>query len=312
MFVSFRMIGCSLAFVLLYSPLARSAQTDDDIAKAIRDLGDESFSVRKQASSTLLNAGKRAKPALRLARKSSDPEVARRVRNLLVKLRVQPTADMPRGIAELIEKFYEAGPRDKENARILARLLSEGPKWYPLALELLDDAEDDRVRRDFFSMFGRNSGNFAAFLIAEGKTAEAEELLAARLARVIQGSERDDSELNVAVHAASAVAALGGTLDRRIAEFKQRVATGKNDQEAIALAHYYRAKGDLRNARKSAETARDLALAHQKKDDHILRMERGLVRRLLLQQEDWHALAAIPMDNYDAAERWAKVSYLGL
>jgi hypothetical protein len=53
------------------------------------------------------------------------------------------------------------------------------------------------------------------------------------------------------VHAASAVAALGGTLDRRIAELKQRVATSKNDQEAVALAHYYRAKGDLRNARKS-------------------------------------------------------------
>src|SRR5215831_9497844 len=116
MSASCRVIGSVLGIGLLVAFPARSAQSDDDIAKAIRDLGDESFSVREQASSTLLKAGKRAKPALRLARKSSDPEVARRVRNLLVKLRVQPTADMPRGVAELIEKFYEAGPRDKEHA----------------------------------------------------------------------------------------------------------------------------------------------------------------------------------------------------
>jgi hypothetical protein len=64
-----------------------SQDVADRIEKAIRDLGDDEFTVREKASAELLALKERAYPALVKAAESADPEVAHRAEELLEKLR---------------------------------------------------------------------------------------------------------------------------------------------------------------------------------------------------------------------------------
>jgi hypothetical protein len=67
-----------LAVVLLVAYPARSAPTEEEIARAVRQLGDNDFAVREKAVAFLLAAGQAAKPAVRQALKSDDPDASLR------------------------------------------------------------------------------------------------------------------------------------------------------------------------------------------------------------------------------------------
>ena len=70
--------ACRIAFVpiFLFPTFVPAAATEQEIAQAIRQLGDNEFAVREQASQFLWKAGKAAEPALKEALKSTDPEIS--------------------------------------------------------------------------------------------------------------------------------------------------------------------------------------------------------------------------------------------
>src|SRR5262249_33096739 len=148
---------------------------------------------REKATRWLLNAGPEARPALRQALKSDDPEVARRARDILRKLKKRRLAKAPREFAELLKGYDSADAGHKEEA--LDKLFSQGGSGQALALELLADEEDVPFREQFLER-ERDLPNLVALLLADGNFAEAEALLEThvRAARKLDPKEGSDIE----------------------------------------------------------------------------------------------------------------------
>jgi hypothetical protein len=68
--------------------------TDSRLKTLVRQLGDEVFAVREQASRQLVAAGPRARPVLKEALKDRDPEVARRARDCLDQIERGATSEV--------------------------------------------------------------------------------------------------------------------------------------------------------------------------------------------------------------------------
>src|SRR5262245_42075142 len=74
------------ASLVSLAPLAVASQPDAAaIEQAVRQLGDQRFAVREQASKRLWEAGAAAEPALRRVVQGGDAEAVRRARELLDK-----------------------------------------------------------------------------------------------------------------------------------------------------------------------------------------------------------------------------------
>src|SRR5262249_55117622 len=158
----------------------RAAPSEEEIAQAVRRLGDKSFSVREKATQWLLAAGPEVKPALRQALRSSDPEVVRRARAILGRLKQQLPPGTPETIAKLIAECRSGSPDQGTGAYF--RLALKGGRWYPVLLDLVADEEDPRSRQQVLRGLGRDLPKMAAWLVAEGRPAEAQELVEAHLA----------------------------------------------------------------------------------------------------------------------------------
>src|SRR5437870_13200526 len=76
--------------------------TEEEIVKAIQQLGDDDFDTREKASHTLWLAGKAAEPHLKKALTSTDAEIATRARKVLDKLRFGIAPETPKDIGDLI------------------------------------------------------------------------------------------------------------------------------------------------------------------------------------------------------------------
>lgn len=79
---------------------------DESARRKIKDLigqlGDAAFAKRERASAELAQWGMRAASLLREARRSSDPEIARRAENCLKRLRNDPAAKTAAAVARLV------------------------------------------------------------------------------------------------------------------------------------------------------------------------------------------------------------------
>ena len=81
-------LGLGLAVALVCSPQpapAAAAPSQEEIARWVRQLGDQRFTTREKATQQLWSSGQAAEPALQQALKSPDPEVARRAGEILDK-----------------------------------------------------------------------------------------------------------------------------------------------------------------------------------------------------------------------------------
>jgi hypothetical protein len=236
----------------------------DEIATAVRQLGDSRYVIREQATRRLWLAGAAAESALRDALKNRDPEVARRARELLDKIEWGIFADTPDEVVALVDK-YRAGDATAQSEAIhglvkarragltvLARIGSRvPPEQRPALAKALTDAAREVVPQ----------------LLAARDYAAAGELLETCVAGGVDAALTD--------YAAFVI--LQGQLDAAIAR-RQADATPR----PAALAVLYRAKGDLASARKYAQDAAAT-------DDGLLLDE------ILWQQGDWAALAKRPM-----------------
>src|SRR5205814_3421224 len=91
-----------LGIALAAPALRAEPPAPEEIARAVRQLGDDEYATRERASAWLWSVGAPAVPALIQAAVSKDAEVAARARDLLNKIPYGLTPDSPRRYAELI------------------------------------------------------------------------------------------------------------------------------------------------------------------------------------------------------------------
>jgi tetratricopeptide (TPR) repeat protein len=108
-----------------------------DIARAIRELGDDSFTVRERASRFLWSAGRDAEPAVLAARSSADPEVSSRAEAILEQFKWGLYPDTPSDIQKLIHEYQKILSSDRtgrntgdSRSRVVERLREKGPPGY--------------------------------------------------------------------------------------------------------------------------------------------------------------------------------------
>src|SRR4051794_1585681 len=90
------------------APAATAPGADADLARAIRDLGDERFDIREKASAILFAAGFAAEPALRKAAAGDDAEVRLRAQNILDSIAHGIFPDTSAEIVDLATRYSSA------------------------------------------------------------------------------------------------------------------------------------------------------------------------------------------------------------
>jgi hypothetical protein len=272
---------------------AQGAPTEEEIAKAVRQLGDNNFAVREKATANLLEAGWAAKPALRQALRSDDPEIRRRAADIFEKVKRQIPSGLPKDIADLLRKYHDPERKEREE-ELLSLLLAKGGIGYLVAVELIDDMEDAESRSWWEKGIVKGAPRYAAHLLAEGKEAEAEKLLERALANIEKYHEKDSwrDEPLVAAKNYAAFLILRGTVKDQLPQLQARAEKG--DKPALrTLAYLYRAQGDWVKARQAAEKAGLMSLLEQ----------------MLLEQPDWEAFASQPPSKEEAKERSSLVRH---
>lgn len=120
------------------------AVTNDEIARAIKQLGAADYKKREEATKQLWSAGRAAVPALEAANKSSDPEVSLRARQLLANIQHGIGPDTPAEIRDLLRRYQTADREGKQ--AVVSQLLDFGARTYP-TIAALADSEPSLERR---------------------------------------------------------------------------------------------------------------------------------------------------------------------
>jgi predicted Zn-dependent protease len=268
--------------------------TRSDVDRAIRQLGDENFKVRERAGAWLERVGPFAKPALRQAMHHKDPEVANRARVISAKVKHLLPPNTPKDVAEL-HRRYRSATDDRNRIRILEQLQKNGTRGYRVLLDLLDEEENADLREEWFASLGREAFAVAGFLLHEGRTREAQQVLELAL------REPDSGRGFILVRRFNAPCQLAvfhrqqGTLDSAIARVEAYARKPGNEELGLVLAFLYRARGDLLAALRAARAI--------KRDD--------LIALLLVERQAWRELAALPESKPQVTEPGHLVKYLG-
>ncbi len=230
------------AFVFLSAfSFAQAAPTEQEIARAVRQLGDNEFGVREQASKFLWEAGKPAEPALKEALKSVDQEIVQRARAILDKFKWGIYPDMPEKVVKLIREYQSA--EDEGKLAAVSKLLEAGSPGYAALVKIAGAVDDAETRKGLWEQITKETPRIAGILIMEGSFDRLEEMLETCLA--------SDTELSKRNYAAFLL--LRSRIDGKITQLNQRLEKSKDKQTAEMLAYLYRAKGDLPNALRAAE-----------------------------------------------------------
>ncbi len=146
---------------------------DKNIDTLVRDLADERFQVREQASKDLWELGDVALPALQEAAKSADPEQAFRARELVRKIQLHITPGTDPAVLAMVERYGKASPNEKF---IILSSMTEKRAWRQL-LKLYASEPQDEIRRKLAPMMEGVSVRAARDSLSKGNSREARELL---------------------------------------------------------------------------------------------------------------------------------------
>ncbi len=262
-----------LVLILLFVPAVRLPAADapakpnaEQIAQWIRQLGDNSFSVREEASKKLWEAGRAAEAALEGALKSEDVEVVRRARDILNKFKTGIYPDTPAEIVALIQAYPSADAR--ERADIVQKLLRAGTDGLQALLKMAQSETDPNKRRSLVLSLSQRLPAALPSVLADGRFDKFDDFV--ELAH--------ESEFVNQNHY-TAYWLMRGRLDERIAHTRARLDKDpKRKRLAETLVYLYRARGDLKAALQAAEKA-------ERPD---------LVEGILYESADWKALAGRP------------------
>jgi predicted Zn-dependent protease len=246
--------------------VAGEQPTKEQIARWIKELGDDDFTTRQEASRRLWEAGQAAENAVLEAAKSSDAEVSRRARALRDKFRWGIYPDTPPNVVELIQRYRGADLTGKQVA--LKELLALGSAGCTALLKIAPLEPDAVLRSRLFQQIALEAARTAPALIQAGEFATLERLLEIGIAA--------DQIPNYV-----ACILLQGKLDEKIAVYTTRTEQEDGKRAAEVLAYLYRAKGDMAAARRAA-----MKSGHKELEEAIL-FEAG----------DWKALAALDLSD---------------
>jgi hypothetical protein len=273
-----RLLSASLfAACAALAAAAPPEPTREQVARWVKELGDNDFAAREEASRRLWEAGRASEDALRDAAKSDDAEVARRARDILDRFKWGVYPDTPAKVAELVAQYQAADVGGKGTA--VRELLQAGPHGYRSLAKIARAEEDPGARRQLFAQLANEMARAVPLLLAGGDRTTLEMLLDITL----------ENDVRQAAGHYTAYWLLRGRLDDRIAHARALAAKSPDDKKpAELLAYLYRAKGDTAAARSAAEKA-------DRPD---------LVEALLYEAGDWKELARLAAaGGDDRAER---------
>ncbi len=258
------MLTLCLVFGLAAPP---ATPLPSQIAGLIKQLGDDDFERREEASRRLRDAGEIAEPALEKAADSDDAEVRKRARAILADFKLGIYPGVPAAVVDLVRKYATlTGP---EKRPVIQALLAAGGPGVRAMVRLARGEADAVARKEVFAGIAAGVARVApALLEAEDRPA-----LEALLELCVLG----DVESGAGHYAAYWL--LTGKIDTRIAALEARAradAPGKKENEV--LFWLYRARGDLKKAR-----------------DAALKAERAeFVEAALMEAGDWKTLDKDP------------------
>jgi hypothetical protein len=243
----------------------RADQADHKaIAKWISQLGDRNFAVREKASDNLWRAGSAAVSLLRQAARSDNAEVAARARYLLDRIRYDVPPDTPLDLAKLVGEYRSGDVNQQREA--LQELYQRGPRGYVMLARLATAERDPERRRQMFDPLAHRACEDAERAVANGQNESASALLDLAVPSMYPQALYDYAAYHL----------LNGTIDERIARYRDLSEQNDDPRDPEILVHLLRAKGDLDGARRIAEKAK---LSE-------------LLETVLAEMGDWKALAA--------------------
>jgi tetratricopeptide (TPR) repeat protein len=201
----------------------------------IRELADENFRVREDATRKIWDAGEPALPALQEAANGTDPEKAFRARELIRKIQLSITPETDSEVMGLVERYAKASPNEKIN---LLNLMSKKRAWRQV-LKLYASEKNAELRSRFQDSAREVAVKAARDCLLEGNPTSARDFL--EMAPADAGGLMALAEFHRSQ----------GTLD---AELKRAQAVKGRNSEAWTLA-LQRAAGDLEAARDAATAA---------------------------------------------------------
>lgn len=158
-------------WLILAWPVA--AATEDDVARAVQQLGAAKHADREQAQQFLWQAGEAARPALEEAARSSDPEIKQRARALLQDIQWGIRPGTPPQLRVFVQQFHEAEDDEGRQAAVNG-LLALGAEAEPALAALAQSVPSLERRAAIFMPAWEQMFGAAAALEGNGEIAEAD------------------------------------------------------------------------------------------------------------------------------------------
>jgi tetratricopeptide (TPR) repeat protein len=290
-----------LVAVLLATPAVAVADDPPEpkpptTEELVADLGDPVFGVREKAQRELWQRGKAAVPALERAAKGSDPEAARRAKELLDKFAWGILPDASPEVLKLVREFRSGDPNPERNTevrkRAITELLKKGRTGASVVGAILKKDLSD-ARAQLTATVTAVVRHEVPLLLAAGKTADADDLIALHATGTTPGGAGDYASYHT----------LRGDLPAAITSAEALFESGHKTKEVrLLLVHLYRAAGQW-------EKAREFAADLPPREDGASYKE-----TLLEDENDWVALANLPPDrdfNHASAVRFTLLRLSG-
>lgn len=271
------------ALALAQTPAPQRPPTPDEIAVAVRQLGDDEFTVREQASAFLWKAGKLAQAALEVASESDDREVAIRAKEVLDRVKLNISPDSPPELIQLVFS-YQHGAIDHKRT-VLAQL-RQNQQQSTIYL-LIRNETDEAVRKQLAREFVTDGRKVAIDMVAAADDAGAEDILSWTAS--FDESTRSQRDYVAFLY-------LNGRLEEKIGQWRESGDFRREQNAGRLLATALQVQGRLREALEIANATGDKALQND----------------ILYRLEDWAALARSDQlpDGQTVEKLGAKAAYL--
>lgn len=271
------------ALALAQTPAPQRPATPDEIAAAVRQLGDDEFSIREQSSAFLWKAGRLAQAALEAASQSDDREVAIRAKEVLDRVKLNISPDSPPELIQLVFS-YQRGAIDHKRT-VLAQLRQN--QQQSTIFLLIRNENDESVRKQLAREFVTDGRKVAIEMVAAGDDAGAEDILSWTAS--FDESTRSQRDYVAFLY-------LTGRLEEKISQWREKGDFRRDQNAGRLLATALQVQGQLREALEIASAAGD----------------KGLQNDILYRLEDWATLAKpdqLP-DGQTVEKIGAKAAYL--
>ncbi len=213
-----------------------------DLSKWVRDLSDESYKVRENASRELWKLGEEALPVLReAASAAADPERVYRAKDLIRKIQLHITPDTDPSVISIVERYAKASLSEK--SALFGRM--KGRRAWRQMLKLYAAETQPEVREKLRPSLNGVAVRAASERLLAGDAAGAREFL--EMAPVDA-----DALLALAVFHRSQ-----GTLEAEL----EKAAKAPGEKGAAWRLALHRAAGNAEAARKAADEAGDAGLS---------------------------------------------------